>query len=387
MSDKISIGLARMHVEAGEVRDFLPPLLAHIHNWGGEVVLETDYGKGMGLNDKDYLATCPSARFASREEVFQQDIVLILRYPDEQILRSMPAGSCLMAMIHYPTRPGRVEYLRSLGIEAVSLDSLKDDTGRRLVENLRMVAWNGVQTAFRVLRDVYPAPGFESPNRPPIHVTLLGTGAVGMHVMPAAIRYGDEILWRQMIARGVPGVEVTAVDYDLTRHYAVMQNLLRHTDVLVDATQRPDPSQPVIPNDWIAFMAPHAVLLDLSVDPYMCSEPPYSVKGIEGIPHGNLDQYIFHPDDPAYDSIPGCIHNRNRRHAVSCYSWPGITPVKCMEIYGIQIAPVLRTILAAGGVHNINPDGTYFHRAISRAMLSRWNFSNGMNIKHTQEEG
>ena len=372
MSDMITIGMGRIHMEAGEVRDFLPNLMTHIAQWGGQIFLEHGYGSGMGLTENDYLRAAPNIRFVSREDIFQQDLVMVLRYPDEAYIKTMRPGTCLISMLHYPTRPIRVEFLRSLGIEAISLDSLKDDSGRRLVENLRLVAWNGVETAFRTLRSVYPQPGFESPNRPPIYVTLLGAGAVGLHVVQAAIRYGDDAYWRRLVSRGVPGVRVSVVDYDLTSHYAVMQDLLRQSDILIDATQRPDPSVPVIPNEWIAFMAPHAVLLDLSVDPYACDTLPYMVKGIEGIPHGNLDKYMFAPDDPAYDLIPNCVNTRNRRYAVSCYSWPGITPKKCMDIYGKQIAPILRTILASGGVNQVNPDGTYFHRAIHRALLSRW---------------
>ncbi len=372
MGTQLSIGFSKIHREAAEVRDFLPSLIAHVANWSREIVLEHEYGSGMGLSQADYQAAAASVRFASREEVFQQDLVIVLRYPDENLIRSMRPGACLISMLHYPTRPARVEFLRSLEIDAVSLDSIKDDTGRRLVENLRLVAWNGVEAAFRVLRSIYPHPGFESPQRPPIYVTVLGSGAVGMHVVPAAIRYGDENLWRRMVSSGVPGVKINVVDYDLTSHYSIMQDLLRQSDILIDATQRLDTSIPVIHNDWIAFMAPHAVLLDLSVDPYDCENIPYTVKGIEGIPHGNLDKYIFKPDDPAYEEIPPCVSTRNRRYAVSCYSWPGVTPKKCMDIYGKQLAPILRTILEAGGVKNLNPAGTFFHRAITRAMLSHW---------------
>lgn len=372
MKDDISIGFGKIHMEAGEVRDFLPNLIAHVAVWGGQIVLEHGYGSGMGYSEEDYIQAAPSVRFGSREEVFQQDIVLVLRYPDENLIRLMRPGACLISMLHFPTRPKRVEFLRSLGIHAISLDSIKDDTGRRVVENLRLVAWNGVEAAFRVLRSIYPHPGFESPNRPPIYVTLLGSGAVGMYVVPAAIRYGDENIWKRLVSSGVPGVKVNVLDYDLTSHYSIMQDLLRQSDLLIDATQRPDPSLPVIPNDWIAFMAPHAVLLDLSVDPYDCDNIPHTVKGIEGIPHGNLDKYVFGPDDPAYGEIPPCVSTRNRRYAVSCYSWPGVTPKKCMDIYGKQIAPILRTILEAGGVENLKTSGTFFHRAITKAMLSHW---------------
>jgi alanine dehydrogenase len=262
-------------------------------------------------------------------------------------------------MLHYPTRPERRAFLHSLGVEAISLDSIKDDSGRRLVENLRSVAWNGMEVAFQTLQTLYPSPGFESPERT-------------THVMQAAIRYADNKLWQDLASRGVPGVQVTVVDYDTTPFEKIMLPILARTDILVDATQRPDPSRPVIPNDWIGYMPSHAVLLDLSVDPYDCDGNELIVKGIEGIPQGNLDQYIFRPDDPAYEHVPECVQAKNRRFTVSCYSWPGIHPVECMRVYGRQLRPLLRTLIEKGGTQNIEARGRFFERALSRAMLSRW---------------
>jgi len=158
----------------------------------------------------------------------------------------------------------------------------------------------------------------------------------------------------------------------LTNHPAITQQILKYTDILVDATQRADPTQPVILNEWIGLMRPHAVLLDLSVDPYDCGPELRSVKGIEGIPQGNLDQYIFLPDDPAYEAIPPCVRTKERRLAVSCYSWPGIYPKECMDLYGKQLAPLLHEIAKRRGVKNIDPKGSFFQRAIGRAMLSQW---------------
>ena len=73
------------------------------------------------------------------------------------------------------------------------------------------------------------------------------------------------------------------------------------------------------------------------------------VKGIEGIPQGNLDQYIFRPDDPAYEQMPECVKAKNRRFAISCYSWPGIHPVECMRVYGRQLRPLMRTLIERAG--------------------------------------
>jgi hypothetical protein len=46
-----------------------------------------------------------------------------------------------------------------------------------------------------------------------------------------------------------------------------------------------------------------------------------------------------------------------------------------MDLYGKQILPILHEIAKAQGVQRIDPHGSYFQRAIGRAMLSRWNAS------------
>ncbi len=364
-----------MNVESGEKRDFLPDFIAHLEKVGAEVFLEEGYGSKMGIGFEEYKRAATGIHTASHAETFQKDIILVLRCPSDEELHLIQPGSILVSMLHYPTRLERSRMIHSLGIEAVSLDSLTDDSGRRLVENLSAVAWNGMEVAFKVLEEIYPEPGFSSPKRKPIHVTLLGSGAVGMHVMQAAIRYGDAQRWKTFADQKIPGVEVTVIDYDLTTKIDVLLEILPRTDILVDATQRPDPSVPVISNDLIRYLPLHSVLLDLSVDPYMCSGTPFSVKGIEGIPHGNLNQYIFKPDDPAFETIPSCINSAHRRHSVSCYSWPGIHPRECMRVYGTQIKPVMRMLLKKRGFKKLQPDGRYFERAIHRASLSHWIFS------------
>jgi alanine dehydrogenase len=151
-----------------------------------------------------------------------------------------------------------------------------------------------------------------------------------------------------------------------------MERLMRETDVLVDATQRRDTSQPVIPNPWIAWLPEHAVIADLAVDPYILSVNPPVVRGIEGIPQGDLDQYVFHPDDPRWDAcIPESVDSTHRRTTVSCYSWPGIHPEACMRHYAQQMRPLME-ILIEKGYDGLSLDGSYFERALYRATLDGW---------------
>ena len=55
----ITVGFPRMHREASERRDFLPPLIGLLASNGAEVYLETGTGSGMGYSDTDYSTVSP----------------------------------------------------------------------------------------------------------------------------------------------------------------------------------------------------------------------------------------------------------------------------------------------------------------------------------------
>ena len=365
------LGLPRMHKEAGERRDFLPDVVMAADRAGAAaIVLEHGYGDGMGVPAEAYLAASPLARFATHDEVMSSDVVAVIRCPDEPALRAMRPGSLLVTMLHYATRPRRTRLVAELGLRAVSLDGVVDDLGRRQVEYLEAVGWNGVRLAFREIARVHPH--FAHPSRRPLRVTCLGAGAVGAHAVRAATRYGDHDLRAELAANDVPGVEVTVADFDLTSHEDYLLGRLELTDLLIDATQRLDPTRPVVRNPWIAALPADAVLLDLAVDPYDFSIDPPRTKGIEGVPHGDLDRYVFTVDDAAWSELDGRVDTRERRLALSCYAWPGLEPLDCMRVYGRQIEPVLGVVLRVP-VDRLDVDSTDpQERAVARAELGRW---------------
>jgi alanine dehydrogenase len=356
-----------MHRETNERRDFLPPLIGLLAANGAEVHLETGIGSGMGYGDTDYSTVSPHVHIT--DDCYRQDIVVVLRAPEGryQLLRR---GAVLVSMLHFATRPGRVAMLRELGIDALSLDLIRNEDGRRLVENLRSVAWNGVAAAFAALERTWP--NLLNPHRSTVKVTILGAGRVGRHAVEFATKYGDDARNDAFGRIGLPGVEVVTAGRNLTGDAAYLKSRLAATDVLVDATARRDPSVPVVPNAWIAVLPDHAVICDLAVDPYLLDATPRIVRGIEGIPQGNLDQWEFAPDDPAWDVLPPGIPTGERRTVVSCYSWPGVRPEPCMHVYGSQLAPLLELLVSSGDLEGIRPGGSYFEQALARGSLRHW---------------
>ena len=375
---RVTVGFPRMHREASERRDFLPPLVGLLAANGAEVHVESGIGSGMGLTDLDYSNLSPEVHVTDEDEAYRQDIVVVLRAPEGRYEKLRP-GAVLVSMLHFATRPARVRMLHELGLDPISLDLIRDDDGRRMVENLRSVAWNGIAAGFAALERTWPE--LLGPRRTTVKVLILGAGRVGRHAVEFATKYGDDARNEALTRAGVPGIEVVTAGRNLTADADYLKARLLMTDLLVDATARRDPSRPIVPNAWLALLPKHAVICDLSVDPYLLDVRPQVVRGIEGIPQGNLDQWEFAPDDPAWDSLPPGVPSTERRTVVSCYSWPGVRPEPCMHVYGSQLAPLLETLVLHGGLDGIGPGGRYHERALWRGSLRGW-FASGEAETH-----
>ncbi|HEY59572.1 MAG TPA: alanine dehydrogenase [Anaerolineae bacterium] len=356
-----------MHEEASELRAFLPDFIHKLTKTGFEVHLEEEYGTTNGFNFNDYKLENATIHSCNREEVFQKDYVLIVRSPHDDEFNLIGEKSCLIAMLHFPTRPSRVALLQEMGIQAISLDGIVNDFHIRIVENMKAVAWNGLEVAFNELEKKWP--NLLREDHKPWQVLVIGTGMVGMHTIDAASKFGRLERNNEHINLGGSGVLVTAIGRNVTYQGKHMKHLLEKTDVLVDATQRTDPSKPVVPNNWIAWLPEHAIIVDLSVDPYLLVSNPQVVKGIEGIPEGNLDKYVFASNDPDWDkTVPASIPSKNRRTTITCYSWPGIHAESCMRHYAQQLLPLM-LVLYNKNYRKISANGSFFERALFRAKL------------------
>jgi alanine dehydrogenase len=362
-----TLGLPRMRNEAGEKRVFLPDFVQFVASLGIHIFIEEGYGSRSGYTFEDYKLANPLVHMVSRQQAHQQDVVLILRSPKPDDLKMMKSDGILFSMLHFPTRPRRVQRLVDAGIKVISMDGVSNDSNIRLVENMQAVAWNGLEAAFDVLEKRWP--GLVRPDNKPIQVLILGTGMVGKYAIDAATKLGNLERNNDHIDSKSPGAVALSVGRNVTGHSETMQSLMSQADILVDASQRRDASQPVIINDWVACLPEHAVIVDLAVDPYNLESDPQVVRGVEGIPQGNLNQYIFEPGDPNWDkTVPASINSNHRRTTVSCYSWPGVHPEACMNHYARQLEPLVE-VLFERGYDDLSLDGEYFERALYRGTL------------------
>ena len=361
-----TIGFPRMHKETNEKRDFLPEFFEKLLDYPVEMFLESGYGESLGYTEQDYLTKNPNIKFTNNNNCYSKDMVVVLRCPEVYELDKMREGSTLVSMLHYPTRSKRVKYLKKRNIFGVAMDAMKNDLMDRIVVDYKGTAGNGIEIAFFELSKNMQS--FNIHSRP-LNVSIIGMGMVGLMAAKAAGRYGssrNEEIFKSM---GLKPVMVNMLSRNITSDKEMMKQILSKTDILVDASNREDATKYIVDNSLLANLAEHAVILDLSVDPYMEDIQPIQVKAIEGIPTGTLDKYVFYPQDKEYLEIPEAVSTYQRRTVVGCNAWPGINPKSCMQLYGIQLMPMIKLLINMKASELSGDHDNFFVRAIYRSTL------------------
>ncbi len=368
-----TVGLPRMTAFPGERRDFLPALVRALERAGAEeILLERGYGEGVGVASDDYLDDSRTVRFADREECLGQPVVLVLRCPPDADLDLLQRGFLpgLDAPSRDPSRPHRsTPCPRRAWLEprlrrrrCRAPPGAEHGTG-------------GVGRRGRCLQgDGAPVSGLRAPGRPPLRVTVLGSGAVGTAAVHVATMYGDPTLRTRLHEQGVPGVEVVVVDYDLSGVETYMLKRLRMTDLLIDAAHRRDPAVPAVPNAWIGVMPEHATLLDLA------GADPYDVEGSTTDPEGArrraarlVGTVRVRANGPSVGPC-GPTGGVGRIAGWRCRATPGPGSglETAWEIQGEQLEDVMDVALSSAPGDWDPRSGHHAERAVARGEMERW---------------
>ncbi len=336
-----SMGFPRMHKEESEKRDFLPQFFKELEEYEADIFLEEGYGEKLGYTSEDYLRCNSKIRFESPENVFKNDLVIVLRCPETEEIYLMNEGAVLISMLHYETRETRNRLFKERKLSCFSMDAMTNDENERILVNYKGTSRAGSRIAFEELKK--RTEGFKNISNKILNVSIIGLGAVAANSAKTFEEFGDSEFLQDENGRGII---IHMLPRTITQNYNSLKSVIQNADILVDASKRPDPTRVIVSNELIKDLPEHAVILDLTADPYNDKIEPMQVKGIEGIPTGTLDKFVIETDDVMYDTIPKSVNSANRRVVVSCNAWPGIDAKDCMELYGRQLMPFMDVILS-----------------------------------------
>jgi alanine dehydrogenase len=362
-----SIGLPTMHKEKSEVRAFLPSFAEALSQYDVDVFIEADYGQKMGYTPQDYVNENSRVTVASHEDVYQKDLVIVLKAPNLDEIDLMKKGAGLMSMLHYESRPALREKMLEKEIHCFSMDAIADDFNQRLVVSYEQTAWGGISTAIDEMEK--RRNDFYAFHRGPYQIAIFGMGNLGLNAGKMCFEYFKDKFEKRNLQEMISGVVVSYIGKDSLKNKNDFRSLLTNVDLLIDATKRADFTKCAITNDLIGCLKDEAVILDLTADPYDDTSEPLQGKAFEGIPYGTLDKFVFETDAIEYDLIPSSVATAFRRVVVSCNAWPGVVPEKSMKIYEEKLAPFVAVLMDRAffvSEKSQNP----FEKALAKSALS-----------------
>jgi len=361
-----SIGLPTMHKEEGEKRAFLPSFIKMLNKYDVDIYIDEDYGNKMGYKSDDYVAQNCSVKIASHDEVYMQDLVIVLKSPSLDELDKMKENCALISMLHYESRSTLRKRIVQNKIMSFSMDSVINDSNQRMVATYEQTAWGGVCTAIDEMEK--RRSDFYCTKRDPYNVVIYGIGNLGINAGRSCFKYLGEKISAHSDFADIPGFIVTYIEKDSLKSKDDIRRIFSCTDLLIDATKRIDFTTYIITNDLIGCLKDEAIILDLTADPYFENTTSLQVKAFEGIPYGTLDKYVFETNAEEYDDIPKAVKTEFRRVTVSCNAWPGIFPEISMKIYEEQLEPFLDVMIKKGYDISINSENSY-ERSLYRSTM------------------
>lgn len=358
------IGFPVIHNFPGDIREFTPALFKYLNKFEHlNLFLEKGYGERLGFTREDYIKENSRIKFVPLDEVYKKDMLVSIKNPDLENLEKLKENSSLFTMIHYDTRPKMVQLIKRKGIKSFSMDSVVDDYGLRMFVDYYGTAYGGCEIAFDVLKETMP--DFYSKDREPLIVSILGAGGVAQGCIKSVEVLGD----REFLGKGIPGVIGQALTRTITNDEKILKEILKKTNILIDATKRPDYSKHIIRNEILGYLPENAVILDLSADRYDTSVDPPLVRALEGTVRGTPAHKIIYPDDELYDELPDFVDKTNRRITVSCDAWPSVNPKKSLAYYENMIRDYFNVLLTKD-LDDIREDSdNIFERALYRSTI------------------
>ena len=288
-----------------------PASVQELVTQGHDVVVESNAGQGIGLDDAAYREVGATIA-ASADEVFAiADMIVKVKEPQAQERKRLRPGQILFTYLHLAPDPEQTKDLVASGAMCIAYETVTADTGGLpLLAPMSEVAGRmAVQAGAHYLEKPNGGRGIllgGVPGVAPGKVVILGGGVVGTHAAMIALGMGADVtvldrspdamraLWKQF---------GSALKTDFSSRVAV-EHHVTGADLVIGGVLIPGASAPkLVSAAMIRKMRPGSVVVDVAIDQGGCfetsratthAEPTYVVDGVVhycvanmpgGVPH------------------------------------------------------------------------------------------------------
>lgn len=273
-----------------------PAMVRALAEAGHQIIVETNAGTKIGFEDEMY-AAAGAKMVASPQEVYQAEMIIKVKEPQESEYALLREGQILFCYLHLAPDPIQTKHLLQSKVVAIAYETVTDSLGRLplLIPMSEMAGRIAIQVGATCLQMNFGGKGLllgGVPGVPPARVVIIGGGIVGTEAARMALGMG---------------ANVTIIDKDLNRLrqldglygpnlktlYSTSWNIeeaVAKADLVIGAVLIPGKTAPkLVTRKMVSQMTHGSVIVDVAIDQGGCVEtasptthanPTYEVDGV-----------------------------------------------------------------------------------------------------------
>jgi alanine dehydrogenase len=258
----------------------VPGSVREVIRVGGNVIVETNAGLGIGITDDQY-RSAGAEIVDSAEEIFSRaELIVKVKEPQPSECRRLKEGQALFTYLHLAPDPQQTRLLKESGVTAIAYETVtQNDGGLPLLTPMSQVAGRmSIQAGAHCLEMAQGGsgvllggvPGVASANVVVIGGGVVGTNAIRMAMgMEARVTVIDKSLSRLLELDFQFGSKLNTI-------YATAEALEKYVieaDLVIGAVLVPGAAAPkLVTRSMLKAMRPGSVVVDVAIDQGGCFE-------------------------------------------------------------------------------------------------------------------
>ncbi len=258
----------------------VPASVRELVHHGHQVIIETEAGRGIGMDDDRYRAAGAEVVDSATEIFARAEMVVKVKEPQPQEYAQLREGQVLFTYLHLAPDPDQAAGLQSSGCTAIAYETVTDPQGHLpLLSPMSEVAGRmSIQAGAHCLEKEQGGSGVLLGGVPGVaaaRIVVLGGGVVGTNALRMAIGMEGKVT---VLDKSIERLRELDSQFgtQLNTIYATrdaLEQYVLNADLVVGAVLVPGGAAPhLITRDMVREMQPGSVIVDVSIDQGGCCE-------------------------------------------------------------------------------------------------------------------
>ena len=274
-----------------------PAVVRELKAKGHSIIVETDCGKAIGLENNHYVAAGAEVVDSAAEIFARAEMVVKVKEPQHAECKMLKQGQILFTYLHLAPDPEQTRLLVDSGATCIAYETVTDaNNGLPLLAPMSEVAGRmSIQEAAVCLEKSKQGSGVllgGVPGVEPANVVVIGGGVVGLNAARMAVGLGANVT---ILDRSIPRLKQIDETFNgriktLFSTTEAIENQIKTADAVIGAVLIPGAAAPkLVTREMLSLMKKGSVLVDIAIDQGGCFEtsratthadPTYIVDGV-----------------------------------------------------------------------------------------------------------